>query len=441
MKTKLFTLFLAVIASVGTMFASVSIGGINYNLDNTNLTAEVARNDSYSGSIVIPSSVTYNARTYSVTSIGSNAFYECTGLTSVTIPNSVTSIGSQAFQNNPDLTFVTIPNSVTSIGWYAFINCSGLTSLTIPNSVTYIGPGAFNGCTGLTCVIAPASIFEADEGSWIYYTHSLQSVTFTSGELTYNILGVLSQSYRTLTSLDISGVNNTTLEDEAFKDFYNLTEITLPATLTSISYRAVSGCVHLEQIDIPASVEEIDERAFEDCRSLKTISFGGQAASAPASSTSQLQTIGNWAFYNCHELEHIDFPEGVTEIGTGAFYGCTNLQDLSLPASVQSIGDNAFALCSKLNRMDVYALLPPTILSKTFYNVSRVAPVYVPDESVETYKGDALWGQLNIVGRSQLLTTIDHVSQNQQTNKLLRNGQILILRGDRTYTLTGQEVK
>ena len=140
MKTKLFTLLLAVAAGVGTMFAEpVQIGDLYYNLDATNQTAEVAENSSASGEIIIPSSVTYNEITYSVTSIGNHAFYECTGLTSVTIPNTVTSIGSRAFHLCSGLTSVTIPNSVTSIGDGAFRSCSGLTSIEIPNSVTSIG--------------------------------------------------------------------------------------------------------------------------------------------------------------------------------------------------------------------------------------------------------------------------------------------------------------
>ena len=192
---KLFTLLLAVAASVGTMFAeAVRIGDLYYNLDATNQTAEVTYQYSiYSGDIIIPSSVTYNSVSYSVTSIGSGAFRGCTSLTSVTIPNSVTSIGESAFwgctgltspvynahvfaymptsysgsYTIPDgiesiaggafddckgLTSVTIPNSVTSIGNSAFSGCSGLTSVTIPNSVTSIGDHAFAGCTGLTSV-------------------------------------------------------------------------------------------------------------------------------------------------------------------------------------------------------------------------------------------------------------------------------------------------
>ena len=93
----------------------------------------------YSGSVVIPETVNYNGTTYSVTYIGGEAFRNCRGLTSVTIPNSVTSIGNSAFRGCSGLTSVTIPNSVTSIGQEAFYWCSGLTSVTIGNSVTSIG--------------------------------------------------------------------------------------------------------------------------------------------------------------------------------------------------------------------------------------------------------------------------------------------------------------
>ena len=118
----------------------------------------------------------------SVTSIGGGAFYGCSGLTSVTIPNSVTSIGEAAFQYCSSLTSVTIPNSVTSIGNYAFYNCSGLTSVTIPNNVTSIGGGAFSECSGLTSVVSlienPFIILGIDSGNSVFSYD-----TFNSGTL------------------------------------------------------------------------------------------------------------------------------------------------------------------------------------------------------------------------------------------------------------------
>ena len=129
MKQKLFTFFLALITSVAALYASnTRVGGIYYDFDNTNNTAIVTYrgssysdySDEYSGTVVIPSSVTYNGTTYSVTSIGEYAFYNCSSLTSVTIGESVTSIGEYTFYNCSSLTSVTIPNSVTSIGGSAF---------------------------------------------------------------------------------------------------------------------------------------------------------------------------------------------------------------------------------------------------------------------------------------------------------------------------------
>ena len=128
--------------------------GIYYNITSqSNLEVEVTyasmSYNSYAGSVTIPETKNYNNRTYSVTRIGLAAFSYCSGLTSITIPNSVTSIGSSAFCCCDGLTSVTIPNSVTSIGDYAFRDCSGLTSVTIPNSVTSIGSEAFAYCSKL----------------------------------------------------------------------------------------------------------------------------------------------------------------------------------------------------------------------------------------------------------------------------------------------------
>ena len=348
------------------------------------------------------------------------------------------------------VTKFTISNSVTSIGEYAFFYCSSLTSVTIGNSVTSIGVQAFYNCSSLTSVEAPAIFFEINEEYWVYITKSLQKVVVNSGELSENALAVINRSYKTLQSLDLSGVTNTEFADEAFKGCYNLKSLVLPSTLTRVSYMMVAECVYLENINIPATVEEIGDRAFEDCRSIQTITFGSAVpasvlgqANAPMAGTSALKKIGNWAFYNAHQLQNLEIPEGVTEIGDGAFYGCTYMEELTLPASVQSIGDNCFALCSKLTKIKCAAVVPPAIQAKTFYEVKRQIPVYVPDEAVANYKGDMYWQEFNIQAASQQDSQgIENVQGDEvQSTKVIKDGQVLILRNGKTYTMQGQEVK
>ncbi len=157
----------------------------------------------------------------SVTSIGTEAFRGCTGLTGVTIPDSVTRIGWCAFSGCTGLTSITVPDSVTNIESGAFSGCTGLKSITIPDSMTSIGPGAFSGCTGLTGITIPGSV--------------------------------------------------TAIGDCAFCDCAGLTSIIIPSGVTSIGHRAFDGCTGLTSITIPDSVVEIGDSAFRGCPHLKTV--------------------------------------------------------------------------------------------------------------------------------------------------------------------------
>ena len=127
--------------------------GIN---DDTRVASLVSVPSSTSGAITIPSTL----GGYPVVGICDEAFIDCSGLTSVTIPDGVVDIGPSAFSGCSGLTSVTIPNSVMYIGVRAFYGCSGLTNVTIPNSVTYIGDRAFYGCSGLTSVTMPDNVTE-----------------------------------------------------------------------------------------------------------------------------------------------------------------------------------------------------------------------------------------------------------------------------------------
>ncbi len=401
----------------------------------------------------------------SVTSIGSSAFASCTGLSTITIPNSVTTIGDHAFSGCSGLTAATIGSGVTSIGNSAFASCTGLTTITIPNSVTSIGSSVFGGCTNLAhlaipssvtsaaseqlkelyaldSISVPAMILDVEEAKWVYQPKKLRYIEVNSGELTTNAFAVIQRSYKTLQALDMDRAENTAITDEAFKDFYNLQQLVLPAALQKVPYMAVAGCKTLQAISIPATVEEVDNSAFEDCRSIKSITFegatnnaSGAAQYAPAAG-SALRRIGNWAFYNNHELQNLTIPEGVTEIGDAAFYGCTYLQDMVLPSSVRSIGDNAFALCSKLTKITVNSTTPPEIQPKTFEDVNRTIPVYVPMEAVEDYLNDPYWSEFNIQGVEP--TAIENV---QQTAAFFaENGRIVCDDEFQIFDLLGRNV-
>ena len=148
-------------------WAYFEVDGINYNINEDGESVEVTSYyGSYSGDIVIPSTVTYDNKTYSVTSIGNDAFYWCTSLTSISIPEGVTSIGTHAFSGCSSLTSISIPEGVTSIGGYAFSGCSSLTSISIPEGVTSIGNLTFAYCSSLTSISIPESVTSI--GDWAF---------------------------------------------------------------------------------------------------------------------------------------------------------------------------------------------------------------------------------------------------------------------------------
>ena len=163
--------------------------------------------------------------------------------------------------------------------------------------------------------------------------------------------------------------------------------LTLSDGITSLGTNAFMDLMFLPEVTIPASVKTIHKRAFENCRSLSSVMF------AP---NSQLQTIDHWAFYECINLKALEIPEGVTTIGNGAFYGCAYLDSIVLPASMMSIADNGFAQCTKLSAMIVHAVTPPEVDNKTFENVRRSIPVYVPFGTGATYRATPIWQEFDI---------------------------------------------
>jgi hypothetical protein len=240
-------IFLMLFATLGWQQAvaqSFTFGSIKYNVTSPTTVEVGLQNQGLTGSIIIPAQVTYNSGTYSVNRIGSNAFKDFGGLTSVTIPNSVTSIGNLAFHYCTGLTSVTIPNSVISIGSSAFMGCTGLTFATIPNSVTSIGDFAFCYCNGLTSVTIPNSVTSI--GAFTFNAcFGLTSVTFPNAV--------------------------TSIGNSAFYGCNGLTSVIIPNSVTSIGSSAFFNCSGLLSLTIPNSVTSIGDYAFQYCSGLTSV--------------------------------------------------------------------------------------------------------------------------------------------------------------------------
>ena len=411
MRTKLFTLFFAVLASVGTMLAESGTCGEKLTWDLTDgvltISGEGQMNDYHDENktpwFLYRSDIRTIHIKQGVTSIGSYAFNGSKGLISIEIPNSVTSIGDGAFGDceklekidvetfnnsfssvdgvlfNKDQTTIvrcpggkqgayTIPNSVTNIGEGAFYSCIRLTSITIPNSVRIIGYYAFAHCISMTAINIPNFVNIIGDGAF-YGCYNLTSVTI--GNNVTNIGWQAFTGCSNLKSIIIPyGVKR--IEDKTFYSCGNLTSITIPNSVTSIGSEAFWSC-NLIAATIPNSVIKIESGAFEHCDNLtsivvesgnpkydsrnncnaiietssNTLVVGCQNTIIPDGVTS----IGTGAFGYCYGLDSVIIPNSVTTIGIGAFYVCSDLTSITIPNSVTSIGDDAFEGCDNLQEV------------------------------------------------------------------------------------------
>ena len=435
MRYKFFTLFTALTLSAGALFASdTAVDGIYYDFDDAKLTATVTYRgraynsyaDEYTGDVVIPATVNYDGKTYSVTSIGNGAFEYCSGLTSVTIPNSVTSIGSWAFKYCSSLTsvvwnakncadfakyydryeakyyygpFGNIASQITSFTFgsevehipaYLCYGMENLTSVTIPNSVTSIGSSVFNGCSGLTSVVWNAKNYADFSSSSNTPFIASQITSFTFGSEVEHIPAYLCYGMENLTSVTIPN-SVTSIGDEAFYNCSGLTSITIGNSVTNIGDEAFYKCSSLTSVVWNAKnfadFSSIGYAPFYDIKSqITSFTFGSEVEHIPAYLCSYMKnltsitipnsvtSIGYRVFEYCSGLTSVTIGNSVTSIAHSAFAYCSGLTSVTIPNSVTSIGSAAFFRCSGLTSVTIGNSVT-SIGKNAFYECSGLTSV------------------------------------------------------------------
>jgi len=421
--------------------------------------------------------------------IGSNAFSECTKLAYITIPSSVISIGDFAFSSCTKLSIIEIPSSVTKVGGGSFLGCTALpvinniryadsylvevvdktlssyairegtrfiaddafaecanlTSITLPNTVTFVGESAFHDCNKLSSPVYSPHVFA-------YLPPSYNG----SYSIPAGIKTIASRAFWDCTQLTSVNIPNSvqSIGHFAFLNCTNMTNINIPNSVIKIGTAAFHDCGKLISIDIPNSVRSMGWRTFRNCTGLTSVTIGDAVTSIGSetfynctnltslSMTNNIAYIGQEAFQSCHALPAVTIPDKVSFVAMLAFVNCSGLTSVTIPSEVTIIGDAAFANCTNLASVYNYSTIPQEIVDDVFYNVNKSACVlYVPEESINLYKAADVWKDFYMIQaiNGQAIETIE--SNNVNSSKILRNGQIYILRGDKTYTLQGQEVK
>ena len=378
--------------------------GIYYEITSeSEQTCEVCYNPAvYRGNVSIPGTATNNGKAYTVTAIGEEAFYYCTDLTGITLPNTVDTIKTMAFWACSALTEVTIPNSVKVIGSSCFATCDNLKTVNLGNSVEEIGIRAFISCQSLEGISIPSSVsyigyyafadcpkfstITVDEGNQHYKsadnilydkkmtelilcTRNKPSVTIPSGVEAIGVGAFL--ECKELASVTLPNTVNR-IKSYAFQQCSALEEITLPPSLETIESEAFARS-GLKEIYIPANVVDIVEDAFTNCSDLLNINVD-PATRYYASADGVLYDKQLTTLYTCPGAKtSVSIPQTVTKISDRAFSGA-QIASIELPGSLTEIGEETFMYCSALKEIAIPNLVTK-IGSDAFYSCQQLKKV------------------------------------------------------------------
>ena len=407
----------------------VEIDNIWYNLDSEAEQAEVTfkgssyyeYEDEYTGSITIPATVTHESVSYSVTSIGGYAFYDCESLTYITIPESVSSIGYDAFfgtawyDNQPDgvvylnkmlykykgtmpkNTTIEIKEGTIGIAANAFAYYDNLISIIIPEGVTSIGDGAFDNCD-LTSITIPQSIKSI--GDMAFFNCGHLTAVYISDIAVWCAIK-LGNAWAN----PLYHANNLYLNGEL------VTELTIPENVTSIGEFSFVNCHSVTAINLPESINSIGRNAFNGCENLTTINIPKEAT--------------------------------VTSIESYTFGECPNLTSINIPASVTSIGQAAFSE-HKLQNIYCYAETVPDTDTDAFETYPYIyTTLYVPSNALEAYKATAPWSSFKkILALPDEDTGIDNAEFTTQNSQLTYDlsGRSTEKTGKGVYIVNGKKI-
>lgn len=376
-----------------------------------------------------------------LTSIGTEAFYGCTNLSTVTMPNSITSIGNLAFWSCRKITTILIPNNVTSIGKNAFTRCIGLTSVTIPDGLLSIEEGAFISCDNLISFNIPNSVSSIGNGAFsgtAWLDNQPDGLLYV-GNFLYGYKGLIPENSVLEIKEGTKGI-----VDQALYGGSNISSITLPNSIVYIGKRAFQECSGISSIIIPNSVTTIGEGAFYCCTNLASITISNSLTSIEDNTfvscsgltsvtiPNSVTNIGKNAFASCDNLSSLEMPNSVTSIGIGAFKyctsltfvdipnsvisingstfeGCASLLSVTIPNSVTAIGDFAFENCNNL--LDIYCLAETVPATEDDpYFMTQKATLHVPNVSLDAYKTADYWKKFKfIVGLDDVVTDADRI--------------------------------